>query len=111
MPRPCAAAAVLAAAACRAAAFRPGPPARPGDALPRLDAALDDDGSPSSPVSSPARSLGRNGKKNDGTDSNFMDYQKNNGGELYASQKILLSIIAIVFGSLLLSFLTGGGAL
>ena len=60
---------------------------------------LEEDGFPvpsaASSAAPPPRSLGYDGKRNDGTDSNFMDYQKNNGGELYASQKILLSIIAI----------------
>ena len=37
------------------------------------------------------------GKKNDGTDSNFMD-PANNGGHLYASQIILLTLIGLTFG-------------
>ena len=70
---------------------------------------LDEDASSpaASPVASPAPSRGRNGKRNDGTDSNFMDYKNNNGGELYTSQKILLSLIAIACVCALLRWLRG----
>lgn len=46
------------------------------------------------------------GKRNDGTDSNYMDIA-NNGGRLYPSQKILLTIIAVTFAYILLKGLFG----
>ena len=72
---------------------------------------LDEDGPPPSPPTPPSptgvpaarpASGRRSGKRNDGTDSNFMDHRRNNGGQLYPSQKILLSLVAITFGDALL---------
>ena len=54
---------------------------------------------------SAARSRGASGKRNDGTDSNYMDHEKNNGGHLYASQIILLSLIGVTGVCVLLGWL------
>ena len=46
----------------------------------------------------------QSGKRNDGTDSNFMD-PANNGGNLYPSQIILLTLIGVTFGCIALQFI------
>ena len=46
----------------------------------------------------------QSGKRNDGTDSNYMD-PANNGGNLYPSQIILLTIIGVTFGCIALQFI------